>query len=115
MSYVLPYILSRFLANITEFLNKWYVRSFLNMTEYMFGLFEEMDKAFALKINLRNLFKPLYQDRNIISYILGFFFRGSRSLLAIIVYAAVFGITVALYLAWLSVPIFFIYKSISGI
>ncbi len=85
------------------------------MMEYMFNLFEELDKGFALKINIRNLFKPLYQDRNIIGYGLGFLFRGIRILIALIAYFAIFSITAGLYLLWLGVPIFFIYKAVEGL
>ena len=84
------------------------------MLEYMFNLFEELDKGFALKINFRNLFKPLYQDRNIIGYTLGFLFRGTRILLALVVYFVIFSITILLYFIWLGIPIFFIYKAITN-
>lgn len=80
----------------------------------MFNLFEELDKGFALKINFRNLFKPLYQDRNIIGYVLGFLFRGTRILLALAAYFTIFSITASLYVLWLLLPIFFAYKAIQG-
>ena len=80
----------------------------------MLNLFEGLDRSLALKVNFRNIFKPLYQDRNIISYILGFFFRGTRVFIAIVVYIFIFGITAVLYIAWLLIPIFFIYKAVKG-
>jgi len=114
MSYVLSYLFNWFWNGAAEFINHWYVRSFLNMTEYMLNLFSELDKSFALKVNLRNLFKPLYQDRNPIGYSMGFLFRTTRILMALIVYSLTFSITALLYAAWLLVPIFFLYKAITA-
>ncbi len=114
MVYAFSYLFHWFVDGIIEFFNRWYVKSLFNMAEYMFNLFEELDKGFALKINFRNLFKPLYQDRNIIGYTLGFLFRGTRILIALVAYFIVFSITAMLYLLWLGIPIFFIYKAIKG-
>lgn len=113
MQYVLPYIFRWFADSIIDFLNRWYVKSFLHMTEYMLDLFAELDKSFALKVNARNMLKPMYQDKNPISYILGFFFRLGRVLMTLAAYFIIFSITAGLYLLWLSIPIYFIYKIIT--
>ena len=114
MNYTFTYLFRWFFGGFAEFIDRWYVRSFFNMAEYMLNLFQELDKGFALKINFRNLFKPLYQDRNFIGYLLGFLFRGTRILIAIVAYLLIFGLTAALYIAWLLVPLFFIYKSLTS-
>lgn len=76
----------------------------------MLELFEELDKAFALKINTRNLFKPLYRDKSIIGYIMGFILRSFRIFIASILYLFIFSASVVLYAMWLAIPIYLIYK-----
>jgi len=79
----------------------------------MLNIFEGMDRSLALKINLRNIFKPLYQDTSIIGYLLGFLFRFFWVIFALIVYFFVFITSVLLYLLWLTIPIYIIYKIFS--
>lgn len=107
------YLPARLIENITAFLRHWYFDSFLNTSHFMLNVFEEMDRIFALKINFRNLLKPLYQDATVIGYLLGFVFRFFRVVVASAVYLVVFLISVVFYLTWLAIPIYVVYM-ISG-
>lgn len=110
MANVLLYLPRRFFANILNFLEHWYVRSFIHTSRFMLDLFENLDRAFAVRINLKNLFKPLYQDRSPISYVIGFFFRGAKIILALAVYIVILGVTIISYSLWAAIPAFLIYK-----
>lgn len=110
MIQAVAYISTRFVLNIYYFLRHWYYNSFLNTSDFMLGVFHELDKFFALKISFRNLFKPLYQDRTIIGYTLGFLFRFFRIIIASIIYSIIFIISVALYIAWLAILVYIIYR-----
>ena len=109
----LIYIPKRFFLNIYWFLRHWYFESFFNMSHFMLNVFEGMDRSLALKINLRNIFKPLYQDATIIGYVLGFLLRFFKVVVASITYLFVFVISVTTYLLWLAIPIYVIYKIFS--
>ena len=75
-------------------------------------LLEELDRVFALQVNLRYIFHPLYQDRTVIGYILGFIFRSLRIVVGFVIYVIVAIFFVALYLVWLAIPLYIIYQII---
>ena len=104
------YLSQRFLFGITDFLNHWYVRSFFNMSHFMIGVFERLDRIFALKINLKYWLKPLYQDSGILGHVLGFFARSVRIFLATVVYIPVFLLSALAYFVWLTIPILIVYQ-----
>ena len=112
LNHTLIYLVSILLRNAYDFLDHWYIKSFTKTSHYMLGVFEELDKIFALKLTLRNLFQPLYQDRTLIGYIIGFAFRSLIIIVSSIIYLFVFIVSVALYLIWLALPIVLIYKAI---
>jgi hypothetical protein len=73
--------------------------------------FEQIDYVFALKITLRNIFKPLYKDYSFIGHILGFIFRLTRIILSSLIYTVLFIIAAAIYLLWLFLPLILILKT----
>jgi len=97
-------------GNITRFMRHWYVDSFLGTSHFMLDVFERLDRTFALKINARNLFKPLYQDATAVGYILGFLLRSLRVIIGSAVYFFVFLLSVVIYLAWLAVPLLIVWN-----
>jgi hypothetical protein len=64
----------------------------------------------AFKITLKHLFEPLYQDRSFIGYVLGFIFRSGRLIAGALFYFILLAFAAAVYLIWLAVPVFIIFK-----
>lgn len=112
MSFSLVYLLQRFFYRIYEFLRHWYVGSFLAVTHKTLNILEALDRRLALRITLRYLFRPLYQDYTVLGYILGFIFRSGRLILGSIIYLSIFIIAAAIYLAWAVAPFYIIYKGL---
>jgi len=83
---VFVYLFETFFKNIKFFIEGWYVRSTKKIFEKLRETIVDLDKDFGLKINLRNIFAPLYKDYSIIGYFLGFIFRLGRILLATLIY-----------------------------
>ncbi len=77
-------------------------------------LLADWDKFFALKITIRHWHEPLYQDRTFIGYILGPIFRTGRIIIGASIYLAATAIAVFLYLLWLMIPPYVIYKILTG-
>ena len=106
----IPYLISRFFYRIAEFLRHWYVKSFWIYNHFVISLLEKFDRRLALKITLSHLFEPLYQDRTIVGYILGFIFRSLRLILGVVIYTLLIIAAIAVYFAWLMVPLYIIYR-----
>lgn len=106
------YILNRYLFRIYYFLYHWYARGFRKIANRAINYLEKLDYSFALRINLKNIFQPLFQDYSIVGYVLGFISRFIRVVTASIIYVVFIVLCVFLYLAWAAIPIFAIYKII---
>lgn len=79
----------------------------------LLNVLEKLDKIFAIRITIRHWLKPLYQDRTIVGYVLGFIFRSLRILLAAFFYILIFLIGCLIYFLWALLPLFLIYKFLS--
>lgn len=93
----------------------WYrggTRVFWDQTIRILGNF---DRTLAVLVTLRHLFQPLYQDRTIIGYILGFIFRVLRVFIGVVIYLVVTLGALALYVAWVLVPPYILYKIAEGL
>lgn len=115
MSYVgmsVVYILNRYLFRIYYFLYHWYARGFRKIANWAINFLEKLDYKFALRINLKNIFQPLFQDYSIMGHALGFISRSIRIIVASIIYALFIIFCIALYLAWAAIPVFTIYQII---
>ncbi|MCL5004806.1 MAG: hypothetical protein M1170_02600 [Patescibacteria group bacterium] len=106
------YLFNRLLRRIKKFFRHWYVNGFFVYSHFIVSFLEKLDRFFALKITWRYLFQPLYQERNIIGYILGFVFRLGRLLVGGAVYLAIIAGAAGLYLIWLAFPVYVIFKII---
>ncbi len=109
---LISYLSIRFIYRLTEFFRHWYFNSFKLYSHFVISLLEKFDRKIALKITLRNLFQPLYQDRSLIGYSLGFLFRAARLLVGGVVYIILIIIAAFFYLAWLVAPFYIIFKII---
>lgn len=115
MSEVSPiYLLKHAGYRILEFFRHWYLDGFLRWRYHSINSLEKMDRVFAVKINLHNLFQPLYQDYSLIGYFWGFIFRSLRVTAGILVYGTVQAVFVVLYLLWAALPVFAIYQIIKN-
>jgi len=104
------YLTEKFFGGIFEFFYHWYKESFLRYSNFVINVLEKFDKTLALKVTLKNFFQPLYQDYTVLGYILGFIFRFFRVIIAVIVYVCLLSIALFLYLIWVLIPPFLIYK-----
>ncbi|MEK7478632.1 MAG: hypothetical protein AAB626_01750 [Patescibacteria group bacterium] len=114
MRYSVVYILNRYLFRIYYFLYHWYVRGFRKFLNWAINYLEKLDYKFALRINLKNIFQPLFQDYSVIGHILGFISRFTRIVVASIIYAAFIVFCAVLFLVWALIPIFAIYQIITN-
>lgn len=112
MSLSLVYLFNRFLYQIKEFLYHWYIGTFRIICRYVLNFLEYLDKIFALKITLRYFLKPLYQDYTLLGYLLGFFFRFWRILLASLIYGILIFVALLIYLIWAGIPIYIIHNAL---
>ena len=108
------YILNRYLFRIYYFLYHWYVRGFRKFLNWAINYLEKLDYKFALRVNLKNIFQPLFQDYSVIGHVLGFISRSIRIVVASIIYAVFIIFCAILFLAWALIPIFAIYKIITN-
>ena len=100
----LVYLGERFFWRIADFLRHWYVGSLKAYLNYVLERMENLDKFFAWKITLKNLFSPLYKDYTPVGYLLGFVLRAVRLVVASGVYLLIFIAAFFLYLVWLLIP-----------
>lgn len=112
MSFSLIYLVQRFCYRIYDFLRHWYVDGFLWFVHQALNFLESLDHFFALKVTLRHLFKPLYQDYTFVGYVLGFFFRFWRLVFGGLVYLIAVLIAAAFYLVWALAPIYIVYRAV---
>ncbi len=112
---LIAYLINRFIFRIKDFFRHWYIKSFFIYIHFVISQLEKIDRFLAFKITLSHLFQPLYQDRSIIGYILGFIFRSSRIFISAIIYFIVFAIAAIIYTIWIGIPFFIIYKLVINI
>jgi len=110
MSFSLIYLVNQLLYRIFIFFRHWYISSFYIFWNFIISFLSKLDRIFAVKISLRYLFHPLYQDYSVIGYILGFIFRLIRIFIGSIIYFLILIIAGAGYLIWLAIPIFIVFK-----
>jgi hypothetical protein len=112
--FALVYIFFRILHRFAEFFRHWYVESFYLIGRYAVSALEQLDRTLAFRVNLEHFFEPLYQDHTVVGHIMGFLFRSSRLLIGGIIYALLIAFAAALYITWLLVPIYIIYRILGG-
>jgi len=113
MSFSIIYLIQRFFYRIYKFFYDWYVGGFLTIGSATLVVFESLDQSFAFEITIRNLFRPLYQDRTVLGYILGFIFRVFRVLIGGVIYAILLLIAIGVYVVWVAIPIYVLFLEIN--
>lgn len=114
MSFSLVYLGFRFFYRVAEFFRHWYVRGFFVYGRTVLNVLLSLDKTLALRITLRHFGEPLYRDYSVLGYILGFVLRSLRIAVALAIYPVILAVAGALFLMWLAIPVFIIYKIIAG-
>jgi hypothetical protein len=104
------YLIRQFFFRIFRFLKHWYIDSFIFIWRKFLSVLERLDRVFAVKITMRHWLEPLYQDKTILGYILGFIFRTLRIFLGGFFYIFISLIALGVYLAWILIPFCLIYK-----
>lgn len=112
MNFAPLYLIVRLTEQLLAFFRHWYWDSFIAANKWVRALLARIDRRIALRITLRNLFQPLYQDYTALGYTLGFIFRSVRIALGAALYAVLITAALALYALWLSLPLFLLYKLI---
>lgn len=113
MSFAPAYLIYRAAYTAFAFLKHWYIDSFFAMDRTMRIIYARLDRTIALRITLRNLFQPLYQDYTYLGYLLGFLFRSVRLAVGGALYGAIFILSIAIFAVWLAIPAFLVYKIIA--
>jgi hypothetical protein len=111
MTSPLVYLANRFLYRIKEFFRHWYLNSFYIISHQTVNFLERLDRFLALRVTLRHWLKPLYQDYTFIGYFMGFFFRTFRILTAGVIYLIIIAAALALYIVWVGIPIYIVYRA----
>lgn len=107
---LITYFLNRFIFRLNQFIRHWYIKSFFIFSQFVVSILEKLDRYFALKITWRHFPEPLYQDKTLLGYFLGFIFRLWRLAIGGLAYSAIILTAAGLYLVWLLIPFVIIYK-----
>jgi hypothetical protein len=106
MSNALIYLFVRFFYSIWGFIRHWYVDGFWAVAGKTLTILESFDRGLALRITLKNFFKPLYQDYTIPGFIFGLFFRTTRTVIALGAYFIVAVLAILVYVLWALLPFY---------
>ena len=109
---IIAFLLQRLLLHILLFFRHWYEGGLFAIYGRALGLIRKMERAFSIRINIHFLFSPLYQERNIYGYVIGFLFRGVRIVFFGAVYLIVFVLAVVVYFLWAAIPVWILYHII---
>ena len=109
MPFAAVYCVQQFVYRIFSFFRHWYAGGFRKAAHWTLLILERLDRVLALKVTIRYFFRPLYQDYSFAGYFFGFPFRVVRALAALVVYAFVIAMAIALYLAWAFAPLYVLY------
>jgi hypothetical protein len=108
------YLISRAGQRPVIFLRRWYVDATEKYWSFVAERAAMIDRIFAVKIMLQTLGQPLYGDYSIIGRILGPMFRLGRVLLTLPVFIVYFGVALVLWLWWILVLPYLVYRIIMG-
>ncbi|MEZ4156595.1 MAG: hypothetical protein R3B52_01275 [Candidatus Paceibacterota bacterium] len=111
---LLRYLASALGQKIQGFFTHWYKDSFFFLSEKLHTLLRQLDKTFAVRTSAQYIFQPMYQDRSIIGYILGFIFRSIRIVVGVLLYTFLSLLWISAYIAFISLPIAIISWGIWG-
>ncbi len=106
------YLLQSFIQRTISFIERWYIGGAKFFYRADIRFLKAMDKVFAVSINAKNIFKPLYQDSSVFGYFFGFTLRASKIIFGVFAYMIVSTIFFLAYLAFAGLIPFLAYKII---
>ncbi|MFA7201407.1 MAG: hypothetical protein WC099_00140 [Candidatus Paceibacterota bacterium] len=114
VSQVVIYLSKTFVFRVGVFFRHWYVDGFFAFYGVWMRFLRMCERKLAIRINVRFLFQPLYQERNIVGYVLGFLYRFIKILFGGILYVGTGIVTFGIYIVWALFPAILIYRGIFG-
>ena len=99
---------------IVFFLKHWYVDGFFFAYQQLTQMLARVERLFALKANAYFLFEPLYQERNVVGYIVGFVYRLARLFCGGIFFLITLLLGVGGYVLWACSLPYIVFRIIYG-
>lgn len=113
MDNVLGLLIYSFFLRLFLFFRHWYFAGNRRIVRLAISLLEILDSFFAIKITVRHLFSPLYQDRSVLGYILGIPTRFFLLLVGGSLYLIISIICLAICLLWSALPLVALFYALS--
>ncbi len=107
------YIINRIVIWIADFMDRWYINGFRFLILVFINRLARYDRVLALRVNIKNIFKPMYQDRSVTGYIFALIFRPVRIVMALIFYTAFSLLFIMIYAVWALIPLYLIIQTIN--
>ena len=115
MNYALVYMVHRGMFRVVDFFHHWYVDASKALIHRFVSALENLDQTFAVRLTLAHFFEPLYKDYSIPGRAFGIVFRTGRVIIGAALYAVIGACFLALYIAWLVLPLivlFFVFDNL---
>ncbi len=104
------YIFYNTFLRVFLFFKHWYIDSWYFTYGRILKFSRFIEKKYSIRINLHFLFEPLYQERNIVGYVLGFLFRLFIIIVSALLHLITFLFWGAIYTIWALIPIYIFYR-----
>jgi hypothetical protein len=114
MADVFIYLVKTLFFRIVQFFRRWYGGGFFAVYGQVLRIMRAVLGSLDPRLNLRFLFHPLYQERNVVGYLLGFLVRGSRALAGGVLSLVLLLCGAGAYVLWALIPVAIMYKVITG-
>ena len=108
------YLAKTFMFRIAMFFKHWYYDAFFAVYGTWLRFVRAGERRFAIRVNLHFLFRPLYQEYNIVGYVLGFVYRFGKTVFGMLLYTCVAVLAAGCYILWVMLPVVLIFKIIRG-
>ncbi len=108
------YLVKTLYFRVVMFFRRWYVNGFFTALNMLRRVLRSLERKMALRANLHFLFKPLYQEYNIVGYVMGFLYRSVKLVVGAVVYGIIIVCAAVLFVAWACIPAYGIYRIITG-
>jgi hypothetical protein len=110
--FALSYIVWRILYRLRAFFEHWYVHAYIISVHAFLHILERLDRVFAFRAMFRHFSEPLFGDRSVVGYIIGFLFRLVRIAGGGITYFILGLIALALFIIWALIPVYIVFRII---
>ena len=111
---LIQFFIGQIFHRFVLFFNRWYRLGSIKFWVKVFDWLEALDHTWAIRINVRLWLQPLYGDYTAVGRIVGPIFRTARIIIAAILYLVILTGALAVWLIWISIPVFIALKIILG-